>query len=139
KLPPTIRVMRCGVTDLRFHARFSALTKTYRYHIATGEVLPPLLHGLAWHQRGLESPGELAAVLDLFEGTHDFGAFSAKRHDGKDEGRDTVRRIQSARVAANDDKSLVLEFCGNGFLYKMVRFLVGSAVYCAKRRLYSDE
>ena len=39
----------------------------------------------------------------------------------------------------NDDKSLVLEFCGNGFLYKMVRFLVGSAVYCVKGRISREE
>lgn len=139
KLPPTIRVMRCGAIDPRFHARFSALTKTYRYHIAIGEVLPPLLHGLAWHQRDLGSPGELAAVLALFEGTHDFGPFSAKRHDGRDEGRDTVRTITTARLTASNEESLVLEFCGNGFLYKMVRFLVGSAVYCVKGRISREE
>ncbi len=139
KLPPTIRVMRCAATDPRFHARFSALAKTYRYHIATGEVLPPLLHGLAWHQRGFGSAEALAVVLALFEGTHDFGAFSAKRHDGRDEGRDTVRTITTARLVAGGDDSLLLEFRGNGFLYKMVRFLVGSAVYCVKGRISRRE
>jgi tRNA pseudouridine38-40 synthase len=139
KLPPAIRVMRCGAIDPRFHARFSALAKTYRYEIAAGEVLPPLRHGLAWHQRDPGPIGDLAAVLSLYEGTHDFGAFSAKRHDGKDEGRDTVRTITTARVTAPDGESLHLEFRGNGFLYKMVRFLVGSAVYCAKGRISREE
>ena len=139
KLPPAIRVMRCGAIAPHFHARFSALAKTYRYEIATGDVLPPLRHGLAWHQRDLGPVGDLAAVLALYEGTHDFGAFSAKRHDGKDEGRDNVRTITTARVTAKDDESLLLEFRGNGFLYKMVRFLVGSAVYCVKGRISFEE
>ncbi len=139
KLPPTIRVTRCAATDPQFHARFSALSKTYRYHIFTGEILPPLLHGLAWHQRGFASAEALAAVLALFEGTHDFGAFSAKRHDGRDEGRDTVRTITTARLTERGNDSLVLEFRGNGFLYKMVRFLVGSAVYCVRGRISRRE
>lgn len=139
KLPAAIRVMRCGEIDSRFHARFSALAKTYRYEIVTGEVLPPLLHGLAWHQRDLGATAALASALKLYEGTHDFGSFSAKRRDGRDEGRDTVRTITSARVTETDEKSLLLEFRGNGFLYKMVRFLVGSAVYCAKERISREE
>src|SRR5690606_34164637 len=53
KLPPTVRAMRCLEVPPSFHARFSAIEKTYEYAIATGEVLPPLRHGLAWHQRGL--------------------------------------------------------------------------------------
>lgn len=139
KLPPAIRAMRCGAIAPHFHARFSALAKTYRYEIAIGDVLPPLRHGLAWHQRELGPVGGLAAVLALYEGTHDFGAFSAKRHDGKDEGRDNVRTITSARVIATDSESYLLEFRGNGFLYKMVRFLVGSAVYCVKGRISFEE
>ena len=139
KLPPAVRVMRCGAIDPRFHARFSALAKTYCYEIATGEVLPPLQHGLAWHQRGLGAEDDLATVLALYEGTHDFGAFSAKRHDGKDEGRDNVRTITTARVIATKDESILIEIRGNGFLYKMVRFLVGSAVYCVKGRISLEE
>lgn len=139
KLPPGIRVMRCGPVDGSFHARFSAREKTYRYEISTGEVLPPLLHGLAWHQPGLGPVTELADILRLYEGTHDFRAFSAKRHDGKDEDRDTVRTLSLASVAAEPDERLVLEFRGNGFLYKMVRFLVGSAVYCIKDRISQRE
>ncbi len=139
KLPPAIRAMRCGAIDPRFHARFSALAKTYRYEIATGDVLPPLRYGLAWHQRDLGPVRDLTDVLRLYEGTHDFGAFCAKRHDGRDEGRDNVRTITLAGVTATDSESLILEFCGNGFLYKMVRFLVGSAVYCVKGRISVGE
>lgn len=139
KLPPTIRVTRCGPIDGTFHARFSAQEKTYRYQIATGEILSPLCHGLAWHQRGLGPLEDLAHILSLYEGTHDFRAFSAKRHDGKDEARDTVRTLSLTRASSRTSETLTIEFRGNGFLYKMVRFLVGSAVYCMKGRISREE
>lgn len=134
KLPPSVRVLACREVDPSFHARFSALEKTYQYHIATAEVLSPLRHRLAWHQRGLGSPDDLAPILARFVGRHDFGAFSAKRHDGRDEGRDTVRTLAEASVR-EEGGELALRFRGEGFLYKMVRFLVGSAVYVRKGRL----
>jgi tRNA pseudouridine38-40 synthase len=135
KLPPTIRVTACGEVDPSFHARFSAIEKTYDYEIATGAVLPPLRHGLAWHQRGLEADA-LAPILARFTGTHDFRAFSAKRHDGFDDERDTVRTLTEASVREiPGGDGLVLRFRGNGFLYKMVRFLVGTAVYLQHGRI----
>lgn len=139
KLPATVRVMRCGTIQSHFHARFSALEKTYRYEIATSDVLPPLRHGLAWHQRELGAVENLAAVLKLYEGTHDFRAFSAKRHDGKDSGRDTERTLTTVTVTQHEEGTLAIYFRGTGFLYKMVRFLVGSAVYCVKGRISLEE
>lgn len=136
KLPPSIRALACREVDPAFHARFSAIEKTYEYEIATGEVLPPLQHGLAWHQRGLTAEA-LAPILVPFVGTHDFRPFSAKRHDGYDEDRDTLRTLHEASVrkAANGGHGVILRFRGNGFLYKMVRFLVGTTVYVAHGRI----
>ncbi len=139
KLPPSIRILRCREIDDSFHARFSALEKTYRYEIATGEILSPLRHGLAWHQRDPGAPAELDAVCQLYQGTHDFRAFSAKRHDGKDESRDTIRTISLVKTEQSEPETLIITFRGNGFLYKMVRFLVGSAVYCVKGRISQVE
>ena len=139
KLPPAIQVLRCGAISPTFHARFSALEKTYHYAIETGEVLPPLRHGLAWHQRELLADQELEEILRLYLGTRDFGAFSAKRHDGRDESRDTMRTLSLAMAVSESPESITMQFRGNGFLYKMVRFLVGSAVYCAKGRISPEE
>ncbi|NRB73062.1 MAG: tRNA pseudouridine(38-40) synthase TruA [Verrucomicrobiales bacterium] len=142
KLPPAIRVMRCLEVSPEFHARFSAGGKLYRYDIVTGDVLPPLLHGLAWHRRGLEDLERLAEVLGLYVGTHDFRAFSANRNDGKDEGRDTVRDITLAEIEPEADGvpgRMRLRFRGNGFLYKMVRFLVGTAVYNLEGKISNEE
>ena len=142
KLPPAIRVTRCLGVSNEFHARFAAEGKLYRYDIATGEVLSPLLHGLAWHRRGLEDTDALAEVLGLYMGSHDFRAFSANRNDGKDEERDTVRDITLAEIDSDVDGTpgrLRLWFRGNGFLYKMVRFLVGTAVYNLEGKISNEE
>lgn len=138
-LPSTIRVMACERVSPDFHARFSAAEKCYVYRIVTGEVLPPLQAGLAWHRRGLDTGDRLGDVLRLFEGTHDFRSFSANRNDGRDEERDTVRTISEATVAENGRGCVELRFRGDGFLYKMVRFLVGSAVYCIEGKFPPPE
>lgn len=138
-LPRAIRIMACGEVDPEFHARFSAVEKEYHYRIATADVMSPLLVGLAWHQRQLPDPDRLGEVLALYEGTHDFRAFSANRNDGHDADRDANRTIFLADIADSDAEGLLLRFRGNGFLYKMVRFLVGSAVYCMSGRISRAE
>jgi tRNA pseudouridine38-40 synthase len=138
KLPPAIRVMACEQASPGFHARFSATSKTYRYEIFTGPVLPPLKAGLAWQVRKLGNREVFRAAIELFEGVHDFRAFSANRGDGHDEDRDTVRTIFETKVEECGE-SMTVEFTGNGFLYKMVRFLVGTSVRAAQGRLtFSD-
>lgn len=137
RLPASIRIMRAEVVNPNFHARFSALSKTYRYRLWTGPVLPPLEVGLAWHVPRLGDRERLSAALDLFRGRHDFRAFSANRGDGRDDERDAVREIFAIDVEAGEEW-LEITFTGSGFLYKMVRFLVGSAVRVAQGKLDSD-
>lgn len=132
-LPPAIRIVASREMDAEFHARFSAVDKTYRYRIYTCEVLPPLEYGLAWHRRGLDGEAFIAAT-QVFTGTHYFRAFSANRHDGKDTSRDTQRTIHSIS-AERVGELLEVDIRGSGFLYKMVRFLMGSADYVASGKL----
>ncbi|MDF1823346.1 MAG: tRNA pseudouridine(38-40) synthase TruA [Verrucomicrobiales bacterium] len=139
KIPPTIRILAAVEVPGDFHARFGAIGKCYRYRIATGDVLPPLQVGLAWHRRGLAGKERLSEVLGLYEGTHQFRLFAANRNDGKDETRDAERTIFEASVVESGDHQLDLHFHGNGFLYKMVRFLVGTAVYCVEGRVSMSE
>ncbi len=139
KLPATIRVLDASEAKAEFHARFSAREKVYRYRIHTGSVLPPLLAGLAWHRRGGLTVESLSAFLSLFEGEHDFRSFSANRNDGKDEALDTKRKISSAQAEISGPNQIDIRFQGNGFLYKMVRFLVGTTVYGSEGRLDRSE
>jgi len=134
KLPPSIRVLSsCNAKD-DFHARFDATGKTYRYRIYHGDVLPPLEHGLAWKLYGSLDLANLSEALRLFEGEHNFRAFAANRGDGaeKNEGH-AIRTVRRASVSS-EGPHITLEFEGDGFLYKMVRLLTGSAIRVAQHR-----
>jgi tRNA pseudouridine38-40 synthase len=123
-LPPAIRVMRCRFVSEKFHARFSAKGKTYRYRIWNADVLPPLETGRAWHVvRSLDLDRMVLAATE-FCGEHDFASFSANR--GTPE-TTTVRTICAVRVRRKG-LGISLEFDGDGFLYKMVRMMVGTLV-----------
>ncbi|HEY5792370.1 MAG TPA: tRNA pseudouridine(38-40) synthase TruA [Chthoniobacterales bacterium] len=126
-LPPRIRVMGCGFVPEAFHARFSALGKRYRYVICNRPVLPPAEVGRAWHLPMPLDFDRLQAAAQRCLGTHDFRSFAANR--GRPE-KDTVRRITLARWKAGRD--LTFEVEGDGFLYKMVRLLVGASVRVAQ-------
>lgn len=134
RMPTSIRVMAAEEVPHDFHARFSAISKTYCYRIWSGPVLPPLEAGLAWHVPRLGACSGLEKALESFRGRHDFRAFSANRGDGRDEDRDTVRDILAVAIKEGDH-CLEISITGSGFLYKMVRFLVGSAVRVAQGKL----
>jgi tRNA pseudouridine38-40 synthase len=137
KLPPTIRVMHCDEVPPEFHARFSALGKTYHYDICTDPVLPPHRAGLAWHLPQVLNPAVLTETLDRYLGRHDFHAFAAYRGN-ESAASDYQRTIHRAELAILTD-GYRLTFVGDGFLYKMVRLLTGAAVKVAQGRFHPTE
>lgn len=137
KLPPTIRVMACEEVAADFHARFSAREKHYQYRLSIAPILPPLDAGLAWHLPRQLDPDSLAETLALFVGEHDFRNFAAKRGNETAETNYT-RNISESSLSVLEDGYL-LNFFGNGFLYKMVRLLTGAAVQVGQGRMRLDE
>ncbi len=137
KLPPTIRVMDCEEAAPDFHARFSAKEKTYQYRLSLAPVLPPLDAGLAWHLPRQLDPVTLEEALALYLGRHDFRHLAAKRGN-ETEDTDYQRTVLRSDFETTADGYL-LTFVGDGFLYKMVRMLTGTAVQAAQGRLRLDE
>ncbi len=133
-LPPQIRVLTVRLASQAFHARFSVTGKIYRYRIWNSAVLGPFELGRAWHLPGPLDDAVLAESARLLVGTHDFAAFSANR--GSPAGN-TVRTISRVTVRRRSDL-LILEYQGDGFLYKMVRLLTGSLIRCAQGRAPMD-
>jgi len=134
-LPPGIRVLRCRYVSQDFHSRLSAKGKIYRYRIWIAPILPPFEYRRAWH---IAQPLDLKTVKSAakhFVGTHDFVAFAANR--GKPE-QSTIRTINSVRVRKKGP-CITIEFDGNGFLYKMVRLMVGALVKCARDKMLIEE
>ncbi len=134
-LPSTIRVLRCRYVSQHFHARLSAKGKIYRYRIWTARILPPFEYRRTWH---IAQPLELKILKSAakhFVGTHDFAPFAANR--GKPE-PSTIRTINSVRVRQKAP-CLTIEFDGDGFLYKMVRLMVGALVKCSLGKMRVEE
>src|SRR5713101_7017604 len=134
-LPPAIRVLRCQYVSNNFHARLSAKGKIYRYRIWCAPVLPPFEYRRAWH---IPRPLDLKILQKAakhFLGTHDFAAFAANR--GKPE-ESTIRTINSVRVRQKGP-CVTIELDGDGFLYKMVRLIVGLLVKCALGKMRIED
>lgn len=127
-LPPRLRVLRASRAGAGFHARFSAIGKIYRYDLWHAPVMPPLLCGRAWHLHGELDLAVLQELAGLVEGTHDFRGFCA---DSGSLPESTVRTIRRA-VVRGRGPAVSLTFEGNGFLYRMVRMLVGAMVRAAR-------
>jgi tRNA pseudouridine38-40 synthase len=126
-LPPATRVLRCCYVSKNFHARLCAKGKIYRYRVWSGSVLPPFEYGRVWHVPCPLDLKLLKKAASQFVGTHDFAAFAANR--GKPE-KSTIRTIYSVAVRRKGP-CVMIDFNGDGFLYKMVRLIVGSLVRCA--------
>ncbi len=134
-LPPAIRVGRCTYVSDRFHARFSARGKLYRYRLWNDRFLSPFEQGRAWH---VVLPLDFALLereAQRFVGQHDFASFAANRGTPEQE---TTRTIEAVTVRQRGCL-LTVEVAGEGFLYKMVRLMVGALVRCATGRGPEEE
>jgi tRNA pseudouridine38-40 synthase len=134
-LPPQIRILQCAFVSHSFHARFSARGKVYRYRLATTPILSPFELGRAWHVSGALNDESLRACANEFLGEHNFAGFAANRgHPVKS----TIRTIRRIRLQRTPD-STSIEFDGDGFLYKMVRSMVGAIVRCGLGKISPAE
>jgi tRNA pseudouridine38-40 synthase len=126
--PPSLRVMRVTRAAEKFHARFSASGKIYRYDLWHAPVLPPHLHKRAWHLYGKLDYELIRQLCALIEGAHDFRGFCA---DSGSLPAETVRTLHRVKLRVSGP-SLSITLQGDGFLYRMVRMLVGAMVRVAQ-------
>lgn len=136
-LPPSIRIHSvCPVADA-FHARFDAIGKVYEYLICREPVLSPFLHGRVWHIPHPFSVSALADALQVYQGVHDFRRFAASRGNEPSPPPPSFyeRDLYSCSLSEEEQGMLRLRFHGNGFMYRMVRMLVGTAHQVARGRM----
>jgi len=145
-LPVTVRVLRCRYVSKDFHACFSAKGKIYCYRILAAPALSPFEYRRAWHVAQPLDLKILQSAAKHFVGTHDFAAFAANRaksasRTASSRGEpepSTVRTINSVRVHQKGP-CVIIEFDGEGFLYKMVRLMVGALVKCGLGKMRVGE
>jgi tRNA pseudouridine38-40 synthase len=135
-LPPSIRVFASEEVGLDFHARRSALSKTYRYRIFRGRVVPPFLWRYVQHDPFPLDFDAMAEAARKFEGEHDFTSFAASTGSEEDDRertasrtifRSELLRFPSERPAERDEE-WVYEVRGKSFMRHMVRKMVGTLV-----------
>jgi tRNA pseudouridine38-40 synthase len=161
-LPPSIRVLAVEQVSYDFHARHSALRKTYEYRISTEEICSPMLAPYVWNYH---LPLDLAALQTAAEhvrGTHDFTSFAASdpdlttrtKSDGDtnpgaprpafgDVGIEPLTSPSTTRTIHQSswhqtDHLLIYRVTGSGFLHNMVRNLVGTFVEAGTGRISAD-
>lgn len=125
-LPEDIQVLSCEQVPERFHARLSAVGKTYRYEVHIGDFPDAFRRKLEWHVPKLPDMERLRQAADLLIGAHDFRGFTEKQGAKKNTLR-TIKAIDIRQEHVSDQESrLVFTLRGNGFLYHMVRLIVGT-------------
>jgi len=137
RLPQSIRVLQAVACPASFHARYSAVGKTYVYRFCNAEVMSPHRLDLCWHCVFPLDLALLEQALQCYVGEHDFRCFAAKRgNEPQPLPQDFyLRSIYSAELQQLEPGYHELRFHGNGFLYKMVRMLSGAAFDVARGRL----
>ena len=120
-LPNDIVITHCKEVDYSFHARYSAKGKQYVYKLYTGEVRNPFCEGLAYYYHRSVDISLLNSSAQHFVGTHDFAGFC----NAGSNVADTVRTIWDFSVK-EENGFVIFTISGNGFLYNMVRILVGT-------------
>lgn len=122
-LPEAIRIKEAKFTETPdFHARYSAKGKAYTYIINKGEITP-FNARYSWHLPNCKNMDEMGRCADLLTGEHDFSAFTTSRKNIEDAVR-TIYRIEFKDFG----NFSAITFIGSGFLYKMVRNIVGMLV-----------
>ena len=135
KLPKSIVVKSAEEVDDRFHARYNCKGKTYRYIINNNEFPSALNRFREFHIMQRLDIFEMQKSLKYFEGTHDFKGFKSS---GGSEKKTTVRTITKAELTENDG-IITVELSGDGFLYNMVRIIVGTLVDVGLGKIKADE
>jgi len=163
-LPPSIRVLEATKVPSTFHARHSAVAKTYEYRIFRLGLCPPFLARYVYACPWQLDLDKLQSCARIFEGEHDFKSFAAndpdlsERNSAADELRgdapalkipaaSTIRTIYSSswelrgweQRPSEAGAMLVYRVRGNGFLHHMVRNLVGTMLDVGRGHLRLDE
>ena len=122
-LPEDIRILAVSQVPDRFHARLSAVWKTYCYHIDTGSKKDVFERKYTYGFPFSLDVEKMRQAARLLEGTHDFKSFCSNKKMKKS----TVRTLYEIRLTQLPNE-LQIDYRGEGFLYNMVRILTGTLI-----------
>ena len=137
-LPDDISVTSAKYVSSDFHPRYDVKYKEYIYRIYNGTVRSPFEDGRSWHIPydifGEDGIDRMNRAANCFVGEHDFSAFMASGSSVES----TVRNVKYAKVERFCD-TVIFTVAADGFLYNMVRIMVGTLVAVAQGKIDPDE
>lgn len=122
-LPQDIRIMKVESVEERFHARLSAVLKTYEYVIDNGKVSDVFSRKYAYRIGAPLNVDKMRAAAALLTGTHDYISFCGNKKFKKL----SVRTVTDILITESAGK-IYISFTGNGFLQNMVRIMAGTLI-----------
>ena len=133
-LPEDIVILKSEEVNLDFNAQFSAKRKTYRYTILNRKSRGVIERNFCWHYPYKLNLSLMKEEAKALIGKKDFRSFMASDPHEKIKDKSTVRQVYEAKVAKKG-AFLWIDITANGFLYKMVRNIVGTLVEVGTGRL----
>ena len=133
-LPPDIRVVESEEVAADFHPRYAECVKTYEYMISNEKIYNPLNRLYSYGVYYPLDVEKMQAAAKHFIGEHDFAGFCSAGSQVKS----TVRTIFDIQVESSGTE-ICIRVTGNGFLYNMVRILVGTLLKVNEGRLQVED
>ena len=137
-LPPDLSLYYAEKCSEDFHPRYDCKEKEYLYKIVNRRVYDPFLFGRAWFVPRLIDDAAIEKMNKAalpFLGKHDFSGFMSEGSDVED----TVRKVTALTVVRLDNDEINVKIRADGFLYNMVRIIVGTLLEVAFGRINPDE
>ena len=134
KLKKSIVIKKAEEVEERFHSRYCAHAKKYRYVINNSETGTAVYRELEYQFPIPLDVEKMQQAAKYFEGEHDFAAFKASGTSSKN----SVRKIFKAEVLAKEER-VWIELTGSGFLYNMVRIIAGTLLDVGMGKIKPEE
>lgn len=132
-LPRDIAIVDSIKVAEEFHSRYDALGKKYKYLIYASPITRPLYRNFVYHVTHPLDYEEMDKAINFFKGTHDFTSFMMSNNNTKT----TIRTINQFSLDRNG-YLIIFSMVGDGFLYNMVRIIVGTLVDIGRGKLKSS-
>jgi len=131
-LPNDIRILEILSVPLDFHARYSCRAKEYHYHLHLEATISPLKRFYSYHCPFFIDLDLLQQGIESFIGEKNFISFANKGK--KNRSKDGIRTLYSINLC-QEEGGIRLQFKGNGFLYRMIRNIVGTLIAVARGKI----
>ncbi len=136
-LPPDLSLYFAEICEDDFHPRYNVVSKEYLYRIRNSKIYDPFDFGRAWfvpRQLDLSAIERMRSAAMLLLGTYDFSSFMSEGSDVTD----TVRTVYSLSIDKSGDL-IEIKISADGFLYNMVRIIVGTLIECGLGRFSPND